>query len=73
MGRHSANLTTHEVKYLNVWSWVSVCTYYLALLWAKTADCSCETFRKVNMAVMVAVVLCSCWTVSSAIFACQPI
>lgn len=80
MGTHSASLTAHQIKYSNVWFWVSVWMYYLALLWAKLSILTQysrifvrETFRRVNIAVMAAVVICSCWTVFSAIFACRPI
>lgn len=80
MGRHSANLTAHQVKYGNIWFWCSVWLYYLALLWAKLSILTQysrifvrDTFRKINIAMMVAVVVYSCWTVFSAVFACRPI
>lgn len=80
MGRHADNLTDHQVKYMNVWFWVSVWMYYLSLLWAKLSILTqysrifvLHSFRTVNIAMMIAVVVYSCWTVFSAIFACSPI
>ena len=80
LGRHTANLTDHQIKYLNVWFWTSIWLYYLALLWAKLSILTQysrifvqETFQICNKVMMTAVVVYSFWTVFSAVFACTPI
>ncbi|KAK3613643.1 hypothetical protein LTR56_027759 [Elasticomyces elasticus] len=80
MGRHAATISQNDVTKGLIWFYISVWIYYLGLGCVKLAILlqylrifPQVLVRRLCFALMGVVVLYTCWTVLSAIFACTPI
>jgi len=80
LGRHFYNLSADQETHNLIWLWTSIWVYYLALCSVKLSILlqylrvfPLQSFRYACYTMIGVVVLYTCWTVFSAIFACTPV